>query len=229
MQILFPESLAATLDAVNEALFFERTLSLSEREKTARWIAGRQGGRGSYADMPAPTEHDFAEGAALFTGEKVHTRAGIAHTLGEEACRALLLLDTPVAAVREALQRASDGISERLSDAQSSTRFTPGWYCCGKCSVALWRHLAAGGLKPFQHWMPAAMENLRTRRDGKGRWHGLPFHYTLLALSEMAIPASMDERRYAAPVCERLLTRQKDDILYVRRRRRLAEQILRRI
>jgi hypothetical protein len=86
-------SLAATVDEVNESFFFGRSLPLATRRKVATWIGGRQGLAGSYAGMPAPTQQDFAEGIRVFTGESVPSRVGTAHVLGEEACRALILLD----------------------------------------------------------------------------------------------------------------------------------------
>jgi hypothetical protein len=92
MGIVKPESLSAALDALNEALFYGRRLTNGEKEEAARWIASRQGLPGSYSGMIAPTERDFRDGAKMFTGEGIKTRAGCAHILGEEACRALILL-----------------------------------------------------------------------------------------------------------------------------------------
>src|SRR5678816_299998 len=100
------------------------------------WIASRPPG---YAGMPRPTDHDFCEGIELFTGEIVTSNAGIAHVLGEEACRTLILLGVRTAPVRRTLERATAGILARLGGNDS------GIYCCGRCSAALWRRMAAGG------------------------------------------------------------------------------------
>ncbi len=48
---------------------------------------------------------------------------------------------------------------------------------------------------------------LETNRTGDGRWNRLPFHYTLIALSETSIDLALDEMRYAAPVLERSMKR----------------------
>ena len=53
MRLVKPSSLAATLDAVNESLFFGRRLTKADRRAAARWIAGRQSLPGSYAGVTA--------------------------------------------------------------------------------------------------------------------------------------------------------------------------------
>ena len=60
MALLNARSLAATLDAVNDALFFGRRVPKADAARVARWLAGRQALPGSYADMFAPTAADFA-------------------------------------------------------------------------------------------------------------------------------------------------------------------------
>jgi len=226
-----PRSLAATLDAVNEAFFYGRPPSKSERERAARWIAGRQGMPGSYLGrLFAPTEAEFKRGVNLFTGETIHTRAGMAHILGEEACRALILLNAPIPHVRNALARASSGMTTALTSAAQSERWrtNPGEFCCGQCTVALWRHLTAGGLKGAapERWLAAGMKTLKSHRDGNGRWRRFPFYYTLLALSDISLPSAVEEMRYAALACERCLKRPSTHDPLDQRRRMLAQRIL---
>jgi hypothetical protein len=69
--------------------------------------------------MFAPTERDFRAGIRLFTGERVTSGAATSHILGEEACRALLLLNTDVKKAREALQRAIRSMDSRLRESES--------------------------------------------------------------------------------------------------------------
>jgi len=234
VNIVNPDSLAGTLDAANEAFVYGRSLSKSQREQAARWIAGRQDRPGSYRGvMFAPTEDDFKQGIRLFTGERLRTRAGMAHVLGEEACRALILLDAPVSAARDALNRASAGMTAILQKTAGgyTWRERPGEYCCGRCTAALWRHLAVGGLSDAdpERWLVAGMKVLTSHRDGDGRWRRFPFYYTLLALSEIDLPSAIKEMRYAAPVCERHLKQSPKDEAIVRRRRLVAERILARL
>jgi len=223
VSLVSPKSLAATLDALNEAFFYERPLTNAERREAARWIAGRQGLPGSYAEMFAPTENDFATGMRFFTGETLPSSGGTAHVLGEEACRALILLDVKEAAVQDALRRATEGMLTRLGKERGACR---GTYCCGKCSVAYWRHLAVGGLDHAERRLAAAMKALKARRQDDGRWRTYPFWYTMLALTEIALPAARRELKYAAPACERALKRRTEADPFAARRRALAERAL---
>lgn len=225
MKIVNSNSLASTLDAVNEAFFCGRSLSKSQREETAKWIAGRQGRPGSYADMFAPTENDLKEGVRVFTGERLRSQAAIRHILGEEACRVLILLDVPIAAVQNALNRASRGMMNALTRSEAGNSML-GMYCCGTCTCSLWRHLVVGGLEDAERRLAAGMKTLKLHRDGNGRWRRFPFYYTLLALSEINLPSAIEEMRYASPVCERYLRRSLKDDKTARRRRLLAERIL---
>jgi len=223
-------SLAATVDAVSEALFLGRKLTKAQRQEAAAWIAGRQGLPGSYAGMFAPTAADRAGGLRLFTGESVRSGGGAAHVLGEEACRALILLGVPLAGVRDALGRATEGMLERLRKAELRERNCGrpwlGQYCCGACSVGLWRHLAVGGLEDGERHLAAGMKALEAHRLGNGRWRRYPFHYTLLVLSEIDARGALAEMRHAAPVLERALRRPPRDDPHDARRRAVAERVL---
>ncbi|HUK83455.1 MAG TPA: hypothetical protein VLZ12_12590 [Verrucomicrobiae bacterium] len=220
MNLVNHNSLGATLDAVTEAFFLDRKLSPAQRTRVAKWIASRQGLPGSYANMFAPTARDFRTGYRVFTGEKVTSRAATAHILGEEACRALSLLDVLVAEARVARRRAAEGMQARLGRSNSGT------YCCGTCSVSLWRNLAAGGLPNAKRRLLAGLNALRRNRLGNGRWRRFPFFYTLLALEELGLPAALAELRYAAPACERCLKRTANGSPFTNRRRLLLQRVL---
>ncbi len=224
-------SLAMTVDAVNDAFFWTKRLTRSERAAAARWIATRQGLPGGYVRaLPAPTEKDIAEGIRFFTGERLRTRVGVAHTLGEEACRALILLDVNRREVRLALRQASQGMSARLREALLSERWkdNPGHYCCGRCTVAVWRHITVGGLAEArpERWLSAGMKRLTALRTEDGKWRSFPFYYTLLALTEIHLPSAVREMRHAARVCERLLRRSAGDDVYDRRRHEVLQRVL---
>ena len=221
MRIIDTSSLANTLDSVADSFFNGIPIPHTDQQDAAEWIAGRQGLPGSYADMFAPTDNDFADGIRLFTGEKVSSRAGTAHVLGEEACRALLMLDVRFASVRKPLERATTGMLKRLQESPSI-----GMYCCGTCSVALWRHLSAGGLDNCERRLAAGIRELKSHREGNGRWKRFPFYYSLFALSDIDLPAAVREIRYAAPVLERLLNRSPKEDIYDGRRRALAEKAM---
>jgi hypothetical protein len=226
-------SLAAAIDEVAAAHFCAEPIAAARRRELARWIAGRQGQPRGYAGLPAPTEAEFSRPPRTFTGEAIRSGAATAHVLGEEACRALILLDQHDAEVVAALARAGAGMRERLSAARcreaAAGREWYGEYCCGTCSVALWRHLAAGGIPEVrpEAWLAAAARGLQRLRLGDGRWRRFPFYYTLLALTEMPAALALAELRYAAPACERLLRRDRAATgPYAQRRRLLLERAL---
>ncbi len=114
MNLLDTSSLAATLDAVNEALFFGKPMPKAERTAAAAWIASRQGERPNYHGMPAPTPDDLRGRPRLFPGQRLSSRAGILHDLGQEACRALILLDVHTPSIDGALARAQAWLREPL-------------------------------------------------------------------------------------------------------------------
>jgi hypothetical protein len=219
MKLLNTRSLAATVDIVNDAMFFGRAIPAAEKLKVTKWLASRQAQKHSYAGLPAPTDADL-KGIRLFTGESIATGAGVCHILGEEALRLLLLLHVKDAAVNDAIEKANASMIRRIGKPNA------GGYCCGKCSVAYWRTLLAGGLDNQEKRVANGLASLKKYRDGKGRWGLYPFYYTLLALSEMDSPKAIAEMRYATPILKRM--RRGEDV-YSLRRQRLAELILARV
>jgi hypothetical protein len=168
---------------------------------------------------------DYRRGIRLFTGEKVTSGAAIGHILGEEASRALMILDGALPEARVALKKSSKGMIKALMSCETPTRVR-GFYCCGTCTAALWRHLAVGGLSKPKQRLAAGLRVLKKYRDGKGKWRRFPFYYTLLALSEIDRKLVADEIHYIAPVCERLVKRYKAKSKIARRRKILLERIL---
>ena len=219
------ESLAETLDSVNEALFYEQVLTASERKTVAGWIAEMRGKPGSYAGMFAPTSSDRNNGVRVFTGELVKSGAAIGHILGEEACRALILLGVTDAPVKDALDRATHGMLNRLRKTENASK-VHGIYCCGVCSAAYWRHVMVGGLDRNEERLAAGMAALRARRTDDGRWRRFPFYYTLLALSEMNLRPALDEMRYAAPLLERYVKKRVPNSRSSERRHAICGRIL---
>jgi hypothetical protein len=219
------ESLAKTVDAVNDAFFHGRHLTQANRKGLAGWIAQRRGKPGSYAGMFAPTDVDVRNGIRVYTGELVRSGAAVGHILGEEACRALILLGVEDSTIREALERATDGMLRRLRQTEDMSK-VHGMYCCGVCSVAYWRNVMAGGLDRNEERLAAGMVALRARRTDDGRWRRFPFYYTLLALSEMNLKAALNETRYAAPLLERYVKRRVADSRFSERRHIICERIL---
>ncbi len=221
------KSLARTIDALDEVIFSASKLPRRELESAVRWIASRQGMSGAYRDgMFAPTLWDLQRGIQCFTGERISSNAGISHVLGEEACRILVLLNVQDERVQTALRLASGCMNRVLESSSEARQENIGMYCCGTCSCSLWRHLAAGGLGNVEARLENGLRILKKRRNGDGRWSGFPFYYTLLALSEIPLPSAINEIKYAAPVCERLLKRRVALDKFSHRRRELMGRVL---
>jgi hypothetical protein len=219
-------SLSRTLDAINAALFDGRTIAAAERSRAARWIAGRQGLPGAYAGTFAGFPSERANGVVLFTGERIGS-ASARHILGEEASRALRQLRVRDAEVTRALDKADDGLMRCLVRAAEDPRNgNPGLFCCGKCSVGLWRNLLAGGLDRQDERLQRGALHLRSMRDGEHQWRRFPFWYTVMALGEMDSGEAKRELKYAAPVLERAASRAAPSSLYARRRHELAIRTL---
>jgi hypothetical protein len=224
-----PSSLSGTVDAINAAVLDRQVLPVRRRREVANWIAARQGLPGAYAETFAGFPHERAKGIAVFTGERIGS-ASARHILGEEACRVLRLLEVRERAVTQALERASAGLMRCLERAALDARNTnPGVYCCGKCSVGVWRHLLAGGLDRQDERLQGGLKHLRSMRDGDGGWRRFPFWYTVLALSDIDTSEAAKELRYAAPQLERVAEGRPGSTTYAMRRHALASRVLNRL
>jgi hypothetical protein len=222
-------SLSQTVDAINAAHFDGHALGASERRQVAQWIAARQGLSGAYGGTFAGFPSERSEGIVLFTGERI-TSASARHILGEEASRALRLLRVRDRAVTRALEAADAGLMRCLARAaEDPRRQNPGLYCCGKCSVGLWRNLLSGGLNHREERLRHGALHLRSARDGEQGWRKFPFWYTVLALGEMDVDEARTELKYAAPALERTASRPVASAVYARRRHELAVRTLNRL
>lgn len=224
--LINPASLSQTVDAISAAYFDGRRLAAGERARAARWIAERQGLPGAYGDTFAGFPAERSKGIVLFTGERIAS-ASARHILGEEASRALRLLRVRDRGVSQALERADEGLMRCLARAaEDPRRGNPGLYCCGKCSVGLWRNLLAGGLDRQEERLRRGAAHLRSVRDGGHQWRRFPFWYTVLALSEMDSDEARKELQYAAAALEREAGRAVPSSTYARRRHELAVRTL---
>ena len=143
----------------------------------------------------------------LFTGERIAVGVG-ASSLGEEASRVLRQLRVRDPKVNRALEAADEGLQRGLARAAEDPRHTnPGLFCCGKCSVGLWRNLVAGGLDRHEERLRRGAAHLQSMRAGAHHWRRFPFWYTVLALSEMNSPEAIAELTYAAPELARVAKR----------------------
>ena len=201
------------------------------RVKLRGFLARRQGLPGSYGGLFAPVEGEIADGYRFITGERISTSAGARHILGEEALRALILLGPDAAYQRAAVDRAAESMARRLHDSetqQGGGHRSTGTYCCNRCSVALWRTLAVGGLPDAERRLDAGMKWLKARRDGEGGWSGMPFYYTISALIDIESDAARRELHYARLLVARRFDRMPVNVddRYKLRRRAVCERAL---
>lgn len=232
MDLVHPESLAETVNAVNDAFFLGRDLASRDRERAALWIADRQGLPGSYAGTFALFDSESRAGIRLFTGERA-TNAGARHIVGQEACRVLRLLDVDHPTVQAALLAAGGNLARRIGPLVAPggsvtwfDGFLGGVYCCGRCSVGFWRHLTAGGFDEQERRLAIGLRCLASARKGDHTWARFPFWYTVSALIEMPPDLARSELRYAAPRLERAAGRRPPTDQYGQRRHAVAGRAL---
>jgi len=86
-----------------------------------------------------------------------------------------------------------------------------GHYCCYTCTTAFLRTLAVVKPSKWNEILEKGLERIRNKRVLNGRWHGYPFYYTLLTLSEIDTPSAREELKHARKIASKLLKRYKRD------------------
>jgi hypothetical protein len=233
MTLVTRQSLAETADRVNDAYVWGRKPPKPDRVAAADWIVSRLGLPGGYRGMFAGTKRDLEGEVRLFTGERTAPYAGRRHLLAEEACRALAILDVgkkSVSVARAAAEAILVPTLRRSVGWQKEKHGRPtGEFCCGTCSLAMWRYMAVGGFEEVgpATWMARGMKTMAGRRKDDGTWRRYPFYYALLTLSELDVRGVVAEMRHAAPRLERVLRRRpKEGDTIDARRRAVAERVL---
>jgi hypothetical protein len=203
--ILDPASLVITLDTINAAFLSGDAITSEEGLEAARWVVSRQGEKGSYRGMAAPTQADFTNGIRVFTGEKLIC-ASARHIMGQEAARATWLLGHSDPTVRNAYDKATGWMHE-LQDFQQR-----GTFCCGRCTLAFWRHTWVGDFENKEMQLVKGLHEMKEVRLGDGKWRNYPFFYAIYTLSELDLEPARDELAYARPVMERYIKRTQPDV-----------------
>lgn len=224
MQTLNKNSLYKTLDNINQIYFDGKNLTQTEKRQAAKWITDRRGLKGAYAGMFAPTENDF-KGIKLFTGDSLTSKASIAHILGEESLRVLYLMKVTDKEINSSIKKASESIYNLTRKNFELGNYPEGFFCCGKCTVAYWRNINAEDRKKNENLLKNGIKILSKLRDGKGKWNRFPFFYTLLALSEIDLPESKYEMKYASGLLEKYIKRIPGDT-FAKRKKKIAVKVL---
>lgn len=202
-KILVPESLQETLWRLEEVRQGFRTKSATHVQEALEWVLARQGLQRSYFSLFMPTNQDLSQGVRLLTGERMLSNAGTRHVLGEEALRTVIIWKLrSSSAVKQALK----GFNDLLEAGAESGR-----WCCYTCTTAFLRTLAVTKLDKWDRILEKGLSRIKKARTADGRWHGFPFYYTLLTLSEMDTPSAQAELKHASKIAERLLKRYRND------------------
>jgi hypothetical protein len=141
----------------------------------------------------------------LITGEKLATKLAVKNIKAVQKARLLSLLKDPSPADLQKLLSLEDWIAK-----QCFVKFC----AVGECrhsSIAYLRYLGAFDDESTKLKIDSFVQTLSEHRDGKGRWKGFPFYYTLLVLSELDTDMARKESEYAVPACERAMNRLKED------------------
>ena len=218
MTILDPTSLMKTVDNINEMLLVEETIPPEAGLEATRWIASRQGEKGSYRGMSAPTQSDFEQGIHVFTGERLAS-ASARHVMGEEAARAAWLLGAQDPVVRTAYEQAIGWMHEVLNTHHDGT------FCCGRCTTAFWRHLWIGDFENKEAFLLKGLQGMQDLRLGDGQWRRYPFFYMVYTLVDLELEPARTELQYARPALERYLGHTRAGV-FSRRRQVILEQAL---
>jgi hypothetical protein len=200
--ILAMNSLAETLWRLEEVKCGFRKESDSNAKAALDWVLSRQGLKGAYRSLFAPTETDV-QGVKLITGEPILS-AALRHILGEEALR------TAIAWNRQSTPAAKTAIScfkDILTGSGEPAPLETGWFCCHKCTIAFLRTLTMVKPEGWKTTLQRGIENIKRKRTPDSRWHGFPFYYTLLFLSEVDLPSAKAELKHASAAAKKVLNR----------------------
>lgn len=221
--------LSDAIDRVNAAQFWNEKLPVTDRKQLAKIISDSYGKPGAYAGTFALSSSEARAGVLLFTGERA-VSASAKHISGEEACRALRILNVTDKSIRKNLDEATKSLMNCLDRAESDKEHrmggNAGLFCCGRCSVAVWRHILAGGFDRHEQRLRAGVSHLKKLRDGKGKWQYFPFWYTISALAEMDFPVAMAEIDYAKATLRRAASKTNSKDEFDRRRSEIARRAL---
>jgi len=204
VEILDPKSLSRTIDRANAAAFHGELPTKKQAAEAIAFIASRFGVDNAYAGTFGVTREDERARLHTFTGEPLTSRASLRHIHAEEACRALILLQRVTKRPIPELTSASDKLLACFARAEAGGK-PEGTYCCGPCTVALWRHMAQGGLGAYARKLDQGLKVLAAHRSGSKGWRRFPFFYTLSVLAEVDLPSARKEARLLLPECERRL------------------------
>jgi hypothetical protein len=195
--MIYPTSLTATIESASESFLYQQPMNRVQSEEIISLLVGRQVPSGKNAAFFLPFASEIETQPRLFTGEPLRTDFAYRHIQLIEAARLLVLLSIENGAVQHSISRA-----EQRMHASCYSKFCAKGECKA-ISVAYMRYLACFVHIDTDLKLSHFLENLGSFRDGKGKWRGFPFFYTLLMLTELDNAVASQELEYAVPACKR--------------------------
>jgi len=218
--IIYPTSLTATIESASESLLHQQPLNKAQSEEITSLLVGRQVQSGKNAAFFLPFASEKETRPRLFTGEPLRTDFAYRHIQLIEAARLLVLLGIENTPVQHSISRA-----EQCMDASCYSKFCVKGECKA-ISIAYMRYLACFAYKDPDSKLLHFLKNLGSFRDGKGRWRGFPFFYTLLMLTELDHAVANQELEYAAPAFKRWLPQVDAPNRFSKRRQLIISNVL---
>ena len=197
--IIHPTNLSATLDETAEAFFHQQHLSDTQREEITAMIISRQCLTGVNAGFFVPFAAESETKVKLFSGEQLNTALAHNHSLMIEAVRILKLLAMENHAVTQSILLA-DHCMEKMCYSNFCAKGE-----CKALTIAYLRYLSLDRTGNSAPRINTHLTNLTSYRNGKYKWGGFPYFYTLLMLLEIEDPLALEELHYAAPTFEKQL------------------------
>jgi hypothetical protein len=220
MNLIHPASLTSTLESTADEFFNSRPIEPACRQELAAFLISRQIISGSNSGFFIPFASESWTHLRLFTGETLQTEFACRHLTLIESARVLLLLSIENEAVAKSLQRA-----DRRMAAMCYSQFCAKGEC-KHLTVAYMRYLALSPTADAPAHLQSLLTSLSGLRDGKGKWHGFPYFFTLSMLSEMRDPLAAQELDYAAPHFEKQSHHQEPNDPYSKRRSAILAKLM---
>jgi hypothetical protein len=198
MMILHPTSVSDSLDSAAEQVFFKKSILPAVRDDFAALLINRQIQTGANSGFFIPFASETRTQYRLFSGETLHTEFAVRHIQLIEAARLLTALSPGIPSVARSIL-----LSEQRMNTMCYSKFCSKGEC-RSLTVAYMRYLAVHSTPDDGSVLGQLLSDLSGHRDGKGRWHGFPYFFTLLMLSEADHPLADEELHYTGSQIDRL-------------------------
>ena len=218
--IFYPANLTTIMENVGETFLHQQPINKIQSQEINSLLVSRQVnfGKNSAFFLPFASEKDRPP--RLFTGETLRTDFAFRHIQLIEATRLLILLGEE----REVVQHSISLAKQRMAASCYSTFCAKGE--CKAITIAYMRYMNCLAHQDIEPRLLHFLASLSSFRDGRGRWRGFPYYYTLLMLTELDESLAAQEINYAAPACEKLLKRARGSDQFSQRRQLILRNVL---